>query len=62
MSTYQKMAHSGPRSPRPHLSALLVASYAFDWIILVVIVVVGGILGRITPNMRPFALNDPNIS
>ena len=43
-------------------SARLTASYVFDWIILVVIVVVAGFLGRITPNMRPFALNDPNIS
>ncbi|ODA76592.1 hypothetical protein RJ55_07862 [Drechmeria coniospora] len=40
----------------------LVASYALDWIILVVIVVVGGFLGRITPNKRPFSLDDPNIS
>ncbi|KJZ79128.1 hypothetical protein HIM_01279 [Hirsutella minnesotensis 3608] len=40
----------------------LAASYAFDWIILIVVVVAGGILGRIEPNKRPFSLDDPNIS
>lgn len=43
-------------------SLRLFASYALDWIVLIVIVVVAGFLGRITPNKRPFALDDPEIS
>ncbi|KAG5925815.1 hypothetical protein E4U53_003225 [Claviceps sorghi] len=43
-------------------SIKLLASYALDWIVLVAITVAGGFLGRIEPNKRPFALNDPNIS
>ncbi|KAL3961704.1 PAP2 domain-containing protein [Purpureocillium lilacinum] len=56
------MAHSGSSSLGRQFSMRLLASYALDWIILVVIVIVGGFLGRITPNMRPFALDDPDIS
>ncbi|KAM4059408.1 PAP2 superfamily protein [Hirsutella rhossiliensis] len=48
--------------PSGRSSLALAASYAFDWIILVVVVVAGGILGRIEPNKRPFSLDDPNIS
>lgn len=58
MSTYQKMASP----PSRHSSLALAASYALDWIILVVVVVAGGILGRIEPKKRPFSLDDPNIS
>ncbi|PHH59765.1 hypothetical protein CDD81_2603 [Ophiocordyceps australis] len=54
------MAQAG--SPSAHFSMALLASYVLDWIVLVVIVVVGGFLGRIEPNKRPFALDDPNIS
>ncbi|KFG86536.1 PAP2 domain containing protein [Metarhizium anisopliae] len=55
------MAHSGSSSAGS-FSVKLLASYAFDWIVLVVITVVAGFLGRIEPNKRPFALDDPNIS
>ncbi|EQK98858.1 PAP2 domain containing protein [Ophiocordyceps sinensis CO18] len=48
--------------PSRHSSLALAASYALDWIILVVVVVAGGILGRIEPKKRPFSLDDPNIS
>ncbi|OIW34975.1 hypothetical protein CONLIGDRAFT_567963 [Coniochaeta ligniaria NRRL 30616] len=41
---------------------VLVASYIWDWIILIIVGVVGFILGDITPNKRPFYLEDPNIS
>lgn len=41
---------------------VLVASYVSDWIILIIVAVVGFILGNITPNKRPFYLEDPNIS
>jgi hypothetical protein len=41
---------------------VLAASYAADWLVLVVVAVVGFVLGDITPNKRPFYLEDPNIS
>jgi hypothetical protein len=41
---------------------VLAASYVFDWIILIVVAVVGFILGNITPNKRPFNLEDRDIS
>ncbi|KAB5511390.1 hypothetical protein GE09DRAFT_1047823 [Coniochaeta sp. 2T2.1] len=41
---------------------VLSASYISDWIILIVVAVVGFVLGDITPNKRPFSLEDPNIS
>ncbi|OAQ71881.1 PAP2 domain-containing protein [Purpureocillium lilacinum] len=57
------MAHSGS-SPviKWQFPVRLLASYTLDWIILVVVVIAGGFLGRITPNKRPFALDDPGIS
>ncbi|KAK4659764.1 hypothetical protein QC762_113890 [Podospora pseudocomata] len=44
------------------LSWVVALSYAIDWIILIAVGVVGYILGHITPNKRPFALDDRNIS
>jgi len=41
---------------------VLAASYVSDWIILIIVAVVGFVLGDITPNKRPFYLEDPNIS
>ena len=41
---------------------VLALSYAFDWFILVVGGLVGYILGKVTPNMRPFSLQNPDIS
>ncbi|KAK7988185.1 lipid transporter atnI [Apiospora arundinis] len=41
---------------------VLVASYALDWIVLIAADAVGFYLGNITPNRRPFSLQDPNIS
>lgn len=61
MTEYQKMARSGDSSPSS-FSVKLLASYALDWIVLIGITVAGGFLGRIEPNKRPFALDDPNIS
>lgn len=48
--------------PKSKWSWVLVASYVSDWIILVVFGIVGMILGNMTPNKRPFSLQDPNIS
>lgn len=41
---------------------VLALSYATDWIILIIVGVVGLILNNITPNKRPFSLEDRNIS
>jgi len=41
---------------------VLILSYAFDWLILVICGAVGYVLGKISPNMRPFNLEDPEIS
>lgn len=41
---------------------VLAASYVFDWIILIIVGIVGLVLNNITPNKRPFNLEDPNIS
>ncbi|KAK4449410.1 PAP2 domain-protein [Podospora aff. communis PSN243] len=41
---------------------VLALSYAFDWFILVVGGVVGYIMGHVSPNMRPFSLQNPDIS
>lgn len=56
-------------SPRPmpnrehrKVSWVLTASYISDWICLIAAGVVGVILGDVTPNKRPFSLEDPNIS
>ncbi|KAK8050037.1 lipid phosphate phosphatase 4 [Apiospora phragmitis] len=43
-------------------SWVLIASYATDWIVLIAADAVGFYLGNITPNRRPFSLEDPNIS
>ncbi|KAG6008969.1 hypothetical protein E4U21_003521 [Claviceps maximensis] len=55
------MAHT-EGSSAGSFSIKLLASYALDWIVLFGITIAGGFLGRIEPNKRPFALDDPNIS
>jgi len=44
------------------VSLALVLSYAFDWFILVAAIAAGGALAIVSPNMRPFALNNITIS
>lgn len=44
------------------ISLVQTLSYVFDWVILIIVGVIGVILGNITPNKRPFSLQDPNIS
>jgi len=41
---------------------VLIASYVFDWIILAALAAAGVVMDRVSPNKRPFSLNDPNIS
>ncbi|KAK4128327.1 PAP2-domain-containing protein [Parathielavia appendiculata] len=48
------------RKGRP--SWVLALSYAFDWFILVAFAAIGYVLGDITPNKRPFSLDDRNIA
>ncbi|KAI0387284.1 acid phosphatase/Vanadium-dependent haloperoxidase [Hypomontagnella monticulosa] len=52
----------GLKSRKSKPDIVVIASYVFDWLILVAVGVVGVILGNITPNKRPFSLQDPNIS
>ncbi|KAL7628271.1 hypothetical protein AAE478_002470 [Parahypoxylon ruwenzoriense] len=51
-----------PQSRKNRISAVVIASYVFDWSILVAVGVVGLILGNVSPNKRHFSLQDPNIS
>ncbi|KAI1503222.1 PAP2 superfamily-domain-containing protein [Biscogniauxia marginata] len=51
-----------PKRPASRVTAVVIASYVLDWVILVVVGIVGLILGEVTPNKRPFSLQDPNIS
>ncbi|KAI9050958.1 hypothetical protein LZ554_005068 [Drepanopeziza brunnea f. sp. 'monogermtubi'] len=44
------------------LSKLLIFSYVVDWILILLIVIVGAIFALITPNKRPFSLTNPGIS
>ncbi|KAL7942339.1 acid phosphatase/Vanadium-dependent haloperoxidase [Trichoderma barbatum] len=62
MRPYHKMARSGSDAKRGRPSIRLIASYLFDWIILIVVAGVGYVLGVITPNKRPFSLVNPDIS
>ncbi|KAK8055805.1 lipid phosphate phosphatase 3 [Apiospora rasikravindrae] len=47
---------------KKNASWVLIVSYATDWIVLIAADAVGFVLGNITPNRRPFSLEDPNIS
>ncbi|KAI0197725.1 acid phosphatase/Vanadium-dependent haloperoxidase [Astrocystis sublimbata] len=51
-----------PRIKKKKMSVLVILSYAFDWLIMVVVGLIGYFLGNVTPNKRHFSLNDPNIS
>ncbi|KAL2157446.1 hypothetical protein VTH06DRAFT_6138 [Thermothelomyces fergusii] len=48
------------RKERP--SWVVAVSYLFDWIVLAIFGAVGYVLGKITPNKRPFSLDDRNIA
>lgn len=62
---YSKMPEHGslrPQGAKSGFSVLVIGSYIFDWAILVVVGIIGVVLGNVTPNKRPFSLQDPNIS
>ena len=44
------------------VSWVLGLSYVFDWCVLVAFAAIGYVLGDITPNKRPFSLDDRNIA
>ncbi len=44
------------------VSWVVALSYVFDWIVLVAFAAIGYVLGDITPNKRPFSLDDRNIA
>ncbi|KLU87549.1 PAP2 domain-containing protein [Magnaporthiopsis poae ATCC 64411] len=54
------------RGPAPRRQTgtplLLLSSYVFDWVVLLVVGGVGYWLGKMKPNMRPFQLESPHIS
>ncbi|KAI0508512.1 acid phosphatase/Vanadium-dependent haloperoxidase [Xylaria bambusicola] len=51
-----------PRTRPKKMSVVVILSYAFDWLIMVVVGLIGYFLGEVTPNKRPFSLLDPNIA
>ena len=44
------------------VSWVLALSYVFDWVVLAAFAGIGYVLGHITPNKRPFSLDDRNIA
>jgi hypothetical protein len=64
--SYQKMTDlDGALPARGHQRKplwILVLSYVSDWIVLIAAGLVGTVLGNITPNKRPFRLDDANIA
>ena len=62
---YDEMKDPAAAKLKPKMNRITIVqtlSYVFDWIILIVVGVIGLILGHVTPNKRPFSLQDPNIS
>jgi membrane-associated phospholipid phosphatase len=60
--SFSKSAIGSARQGLGQFSWRVFLSYVFDWVVLVVLGVAAYILGKISPNKRPFSLNDPNIS
>ena len=44
------------------VSWVVALSYVFDWVVLAAFAAIGYVLGDITPNKRPFSLDDRNIA
>jgi len=59
---YSRMPSSGPSRRHRKVTPLVISSYVLDWVIVIVTAAVGYVLGNITPNKRPFQLEDPDIS
>jgi hypothetical protein len=61
MPSYHKMTDIMPTS-NIHFSVKLSISYAFDWVVLIIALVVSVVVGNLTPNKRAFSLVNPYIS
>ncbi|KAK3989187.1 PAP2 superfamily-domain-containing protein [Cladorrhinum sp. PSN332] len=61
-NTMDTLDLAGGNVRRNKLSWVVGLSYIVDWVILAAVGAVGYVLGHITPNKRPFALDDRNIS
>ncbi|KAK2687736.1 hypothetical protein QWA68_013445 [Fusarium oxysporum] len=61
MSSYHKMPDIISTS-NMHFSVKLFISYAFDWVVLIIALVVSVVVGNLTPNKRDFSLVNPYIS
>lgn len=51
-----------PRTRKKMGILVLLLSYALDWVTLVVLAVAGFLLGNLSPQKRPFSLENPDIS
>lgn len=56
-----RLPHGSHAKPKK-ITWVVIASYVFDWAILIAAGVIGYIMGEVTPNKRPFSLSDPNIA
>ncbi|KAK4165815.1 PAP2 superfamily-domain-containing protein [Cladorrhinum sp. PSN259] len=61
-NTMDTLDLAGGNVRRSKLSWVVGLSYVVDWVILAAVGAVGYVLGHITPNKRPFALDDRNIA
>ncbi|CAG9947649.1 unnamed protein product [Clonostachys rosea f. rosea IK726] len=50
-------------NPAPaSFSKRLILSYAFDWLVLIVVIIAAVLLGRLSPTKRPFSLEDQSLT
>jgi hypothetical protein len=61
MTDYDSPSTTAPKPRKRGFPFILYASYITDWLCLIAAGVVGTILGNVTPNKRPFRIDDPNI-
>jgi len=55
-------AYAAMDRKRAKFTAKLIASYVLDWLILLGMGALSAVFSRVSPNMRPFQLEDPDIS
>lgn len=56
------MQNTRSRARGGRVSLQLIFSYVLDWVILIAAAVVAAVFSTITPNKRPFSLNNAEIS
>ncbi|KAJ9157371.1 Pap2 domain containing protein [Pleurostoma richardsiae] len=62
MPVYHEPSARGSPRRSGKVNLVLISSYVFDWVVIIVAAAVGFVLGDIDPNKRPFSLEDPDIS